>query len=111
MLCFHLFPHLRACQSFLSSPQRKERLLHRSTYIFARNSQGEYYVQKRTMLKDYCPGYYEVVAGGVVGVRQEGGRERGGGADQGRAGGGDGSGSRRRQKQNVQEAGEGKSKS
>lgn len=68
-------------------------------------------MQKRTMLKDYCPGYYEVVAGGVVGVRQEGGRERGGGADQGRAGGGDGSGSRRRQKQNVQEAGEGKSKS
>ncbi|EWM21993.1 nudix hydrolase [Nannochloropsis gaditana] len=47
---------------------RKERLLHRSTYIFARNSQGEYYVQKRTMLKDYCPGYYEVVAGGVVGA-------------------------------------------
>lgn len=101
MFCFHLFPHLRACQSFLSSPQRKERLLHRSTYIFARNSQGQYYVQKRTMLKDYCPGYYEVVAGGVVGVRREGGRERGGGADQGRAGSGDGSGSRRRQKQNV----------
>ncbi|KAM3573935.1 hypothetical protein VYU27_004132 [Nannochloropsis oceanica] len=38
---------------------RKERLLHRSTYIFARNSQGQFYVQKRTMIKDYCPGYYE----------------------------------------------------
>jgi len=28
------------------------------------------------MIKDYCPGYYEVVAGGVVGV-SEGGREEG----------------------------------
>ena len=36
-------------------------------------------MQKRTMIKDYCPGYYEVVAGGVVGVSKggEGGREGG----------------------------------
>jgi len=37
----------------------------------------------RTMIKGYCPGYYEVVAGGVVGVSkgEDGGRE-------GREGGG-----------------------
>lgn len=66
---------LSSCPPHLPT-QRKERLLHRSTYIFARNSQGQFYVQKRTMIKDYCPGYYEVVAGGVVGV-SEGGREEG----------------------------------
>lgn len=27
---------------------------------------GKLYVQKRTMIKDYCPGYYDPTAGGVV---------------------------------------------
>ena len=29
---------------------------------------GQFYVQKRTTIKDYCPGFFEVVAGGVVQV-------------------------------------------
>ena len=45
---------------------RRDRLIHRATYIFAKNSREEFYVQKRTMIKDYCPGYFDPVSGGVV---------------------------------------------
>jgi len=45
---------------------RARRLPHRSTYILVFNSQGELYVQKRTMTKDIFPGYYDPAAGGVV---------------------------------------------
>lgn len=45
---------------------RAQRLTHRSTYILVFNSQGELYVQKRTMTKDVFPGYYDPAAGGVV---------------------------------------------
>ncbi len=27
---------------------------------------GEFYVQRRTMIKDYCPGYLDTTSGGVV---------------------------------------------
>jgi 8-oxo-dGTP pyrophosphatase MutT (NUDIX family) len=45
---------------------RAKRLPHRSTYILVFNSQGELYVQKRTLTKDIFPGYYDLAAGGVV---------------------------------------------
>lgn len=45
---------------------RARRLPHRSTYILVFNSQGELYVQKRTLTKDVYPGYYDPVTGGVV---------------------------------------------
>ena len=45
---------------------RVKRLPHRSTYILVFNSQGELYVQKRTMTKDVFPGYYDPATGGVV---------------------------------------------
>lgn len=45
---------------------RAKCLVHRATYVMVFNSRGELYVQKRTMTKDVYPGYYEVVAGGVV---------------------------------------------
>lgn len=35
---------------------RRDKLIHRATYAFVRNSNNYYYVQKRSMLKDYCPG-------------------------------------------------------
>ncbi|OQR94516.1 hypothetical protein ACHHYP_01258 [Achlya hypogyna] len=41
-------------------------LPHRSTYIVIRNSKGDFYVQRRTLIKDYCPGYLDPMAGGVV---------------------------------------------
>ena len=45
---------------------RLKKLRHRATYIFAKNSKEEFYVQKRSKIKDYCPGYYEIVSGGCV---------------------------------------------
>ncbi|KAF0683529.1 Aste57867_24386 [Aphanomyces stellatus] len=41
-------------------------LPHRATYIVIRNSKGDFYVQRRTMIKDYCPGFLDPMAGGVV---------------------------------------------
>ncbi len=45
---------------------RKERLIHRATYIFVFNSAGELFVQERTLGKDMYPGYHDLAAGGVV---------------------------------------------
>ncbi|MFP3870479.1 MAG: NUDIX hydrolase YfcD [Syntrophobacteria bacterium] len=41
-------------------------LPHRGSYILVFNSKGELYVHKRSLAKDVFPGYYDVVAGGVV---------------------------------------------
>jgi 8-oxo-dGTP pyrophosphatase MutT (NUDIX family) len=46
---------------------RTNKLTHRATYIFVMNPETqELYIHQRTMTKDFCPGYYDVVAGGVV---------------------------------------------
>jgi isopentenyldiphosphate isomerase len=45
---------------------RSKKLIHRATYAFIRNSQNYFYVQKRSSLKDYCPGYFDPTPGGVV---------------------------------------------
>lgn len=45
---------------------RKEKLVHRATYAFIRDSKNYFYVQKRSTLKDYCPGYFDPTPGGVV---------------------------------------------
>lgn len=50
----------------LRREMRQQKLIHRATYAFIRNSQNYYYVQKRSMLKDYCPGFYDPAPGGVV---------------------------------------------
>lgn len=47
---------------------RAERLPHRCSYILVFNSQGQLYVQKRTMIKDIYPGYWDPAAGGVMQV-------------------------------------------
>ena len=48
------------------SRMRRERLIHRTTYVFVFSSRGEVLVQKRTRTKDACPGYYDLAAGGVL---------------------------------------------
>ncbi|OQR81416.1 hypothetical protein THRCLA_11752 [Thraustotheca clavata] len=48
------------------SVMRVYNLPHRATYIVIRNSKGEFYVQRRTLIKDYCPGFLDPMAGGVV---------------------------------------------
>eukprot|EP00743_Colponemidia_sp_Colp-15_P010038 GILK01011019.1.p1 GENE.GILK01011019.1~~GILK01011019.1.p1 ORF type:complete len:181 (-),score=22.99 GILK01011019.1:201-743(-) len=45
---------------------REKTLLHRATYIFVQNCKGQLYVQKRTLTKDYCPGWFDVCSGGVL---------------------------------------------
>ncbi len=48
------------------SQVRKHALIHRVTYILVFNDCGELLLQKRTLLKDLYPGYYDAAAGGVI---------------------------------------------
>ncbi len=48
------------------SRMRRDRLIHRATYILLFNSQGQIFVHKRTADKDLYPSHYDVAAGGVV---------------------------------------------
>ena len=48
------------------SRMRRERLIHRTTYIFVFSSRGELLVQERTRTKDIYPGWYDLAAGGVL---------------------------------------------
>ncbi|MEW6426406.1 MAG: NUDIX hydrolase YfcD [Thermodesulfobacteriota bacterium] len=45
---------------------RRDRLIHRASYILVFNRGGELFVQKRTATKDIFPGYFDIAAGGVV---------------------------------------------
>ncbi|TNV73157.1 hypothetical protein FGO68_gene2666 [Halteria grandinella] len=45
---------------------RQNNLWHRSTSIFTINEEQKFIVQKRSMNKDYCPGFIDLAAGGVV---------------------------------------------
>jgi isopentenyldiphosphate isomerase len=49
---------------------RSQNLRHRCTHALVRTSSNYFYVQKRSMLKDYCPGWYDPTPGGVVGVEE-----------------------------------------
>ena len=46
---------------------RKNNLIHRVTHIVVSNHKGEIMVQTRALSKEYCPGYFDAVIGGVVG--------------------------------------------
>jgi 8-oxo-dGTP pyrophosphatase MutT (NUDIX family) len=48
------------------SQMRASGLPHRACYVLVLNAQGEVFVQKRTTSKDVYPGYFDLVAGGVV---------------------------------------------
>ncbi len=45
---------------------RRDRMIHRATYAFIRNSENLFYVQRRSRLKDYCPLYFDPTPGGIV---------------------------------------------
>lgn len=45
---------------------RENKWIHRATYIFVLTSDNKFHVHQRTMLKKWCPGYWDIVAGGVV---------------------------------------------
>lgn len=45
---------------------RKNKLPHRASYIVLSDGNDRYYIEKRTMIKDYCPGMLDACVGGVV---------------------------------------------
>lgn len=45
---------------------RKEQLPHRASYIALCNSKGDFLVEVRTLSKDYAPGLFDAVVGGVI---------------------------------------------
>jgi 8-oxo-dGTP pyrophosphatase MutT (NUDIX family) len=45
---------------------RRDKLFHRATYAFVKNSCNYFYVQKRSSSKDYCPNFFDPCPGGVV---------------------------------------------
>jgi isopentenyldiphosphate isomerase len=58
--------HNRVVGTASRREMRENGLPHRATYILVFNSAGQLFVHKRTMVKEVYPGYYDVVAGGVV---------------------------------------------
>ena len=54
------------CAAVSRKIMRRERLIHRASYILVFNRQGQLFLQRRTMTKDIYPGYWDVAAGGVV---------------------------------------------
>lgn len=58
--------HNRPVGAVARHVMRKERLIHRATYILVFNSKGEIFVHKRTATKDVYPSHYDIAAGGVV---------------------------------------------
>lgn len=52
--------------SALRADMRRERLIHRASYILVFDSAGRLFVQDRTMTKDIFPGYHDLCTGGVV---------------------------------------------
>lgn len=48
------------------SRMRRERLIHRTTYVFVFSSHGGLLVQERTRTKDLYPGWFDLAAGGVL---------------------------------------------
>ncbi|MFC0180202.1 NUDIX hydrolase YfcD [Thorsellia kenyensis] len=45
---------------------RENGMLHKATYLIVHNTQNQVLVQKRTLNKDFYPGYWDAAAGGVV---------------------------------------------
>jgi len=58
--------HNNVLQPKLRFEMRRDKSIHRATYALIRNSQNYFYVQKRSSIKDYCPGFYDPTPGGVV---------------------------------------------
>lgn len=49
---------------------RKNNLIHRSTNIIIEDEGKNILIQKRSSKKEYCPSYYDIVFGGVVGSKE-----------------------------------------
>ena len=48
------------------------KLWHRASYVFIYNrDKKSFIVQKRTITKSYCPGYFDLTTGGVMSIDDE----------------------------------------
>jgi isopentenyldiphosphate isomerase len=50
---------------------RAERLRHRSVFIVVRSHTGKLLIHRRALTKDFCPGWWDMCVGGVVGVGED----------------------------------------
>ena len=53
---------------------RENVLWHRASYVYIQTDEAHGFkllVQKRTMKKDYCPGFFDLATGGVVGQGED----------------------------------------
>jgi isopentenyl-diphosphate delta-isomerase type 1 len=61
--------------NFIKTASRREmranNLTHRATSIFVLNKEKEFLIQKRSEKKEFCPGYYDLNFGGVVGAGED----------------------------------------
>jgi isopentenyldiphosphate isomerase len=58
--------HNNVLEPTTRAEMRANHLMHRATYAFIRTPGNYFYVQKRSLLKDYCPGFLDPTPGGVV---------------------------------------------
>ncbi len=65
-IIYHVDPEDIVIGSVTRRVMREKGLCHRVTYLLVFNSAGELLVQTRTMDKDWCPGFQDFAAGGVV---------------------------------------------
>lgn len=63
--------HNQVIDAVPRSVMRQQHLLHRATYIVITDSQGQFYVQRRTVTKDYCPSMLDACCGGVVSAGED----------------------------------------
>lgn len=61
----------RPCGSAPRSRMRAENLRHAATSVVVRNSDGLFYVHRRTDTKDVYPGLHDFACGGVLGAGEE----------------------------------------
>eukprot|EP00808_Paulinella_micropora_P008754 g42585.t1 len=60
--------HNRVIGEVARADMRRFRKLHRATFVLIINSKGKFIVQKRSAIKDYCPGWLDVSPGGCLGA-------------------------------------------
>lgn len=56
----------RIVQVVPRSVMRRNEMPHRASYIVLGDGEGRFYIERRTMIKDYCPGMLDACVGGVV---------------------------------------------
>ena len=68
----HVDENNKEIGGILRSEVRAKNLFHRASFAFIQNQKdGKFIIQKRTKTKDYCPGFWDLTTGGVVGAGED----------------------------------------